>query len=227
MEESYPISAGKRAMDLLELDAGGATALEGPKDGQGPPASPGPASSTGKEILPIFHLLALLLSPMWPQQNVHPCFLCTPLLSSCLKYTNSFVDVYFMGPCPNDLALRLRPCRKTCFRPCRKTYISKSYVHQKKISSAPQIYPSVAGIRLAGATSDVHILDVRTGRWDRMDPAGEPPSPRAAHAAAAVGSMVVVQVRTQFALISMTCLTFPDVSLPHCLSATEREHKVL
>ena len=28
---------------------GGATALEGPKDGQGPPASPGPPSSTGKE----------------------------------------------------------------------------------------------------------------------------------------------------------------------------------
>ena len=51
-----------------------------------------------------------------------------------------------------------------------------------------------AGIRLAGATSDVHILDVRTGKWEKMDPAGEPPSPRAAHAAAAVGSMVVVQV---------------------------------
>ena len=29
-----------------------------------------------------------------------------------------------------------------------------------------------------------------------MDPLGEPPSPRAAHAAAAVGSMVVVQVKT-------------------------------
>jgi protein phosphatase len=47
---------------------------------------------------------------------------------------------------------------------------------------------------LAGATSDVHILDVRTGKWEKMEPAGEPPSPRAAHAAAAVGSMVVVQV---------------------------------
>lgn len=55
-------------------------------------------------------------------------------------------------------------------------------------------FPLAAGIRLAGATSDVHILDVRTGRWERMEPAGEPPSPRAAHAAAAVGSMVVVQV---------------------------------
>ncbi|KAK9811526.1 hypothetical protein WJX72_005322 [[Myrmecia] bisecta] len=52
---------------------------------------------------------------------------------------------------------------------------------------------SGTGIRLAGATSDVHILDVRTGRWERMQPQGEPPSPRAAHAAAAVGSMVVVQ----------------------------------
>lgn len=50
-----------------------------------------------------------------------------------------------------------------------------------------------AGIRLAGATNDVHIMDVRTGRWERWAPQGEPPSPRAAHAAAAVGSMVVVQ----------------------------------
>ena len=51
-----------------------------------------------------------------------------------------------------------------------------------------------SGIRLAGATSDVHIMDVRTGKWEKMAPHGEPPSPRAAHAAAAVGSMVVVQV---------------------------------
>ena len=51
-----------------------------------------------------------------------------------------------------------------------------------------------AGIRLAGATNDVHLMDVRSGKWDRMTPAGEPPSPRAAHAAAAVGSMVVIQV---------------------------------
>ena len=53
----------------------------------------------------------------------------------------------------------------------------------------------IVGIRLAGATSDVHIMDVRTGKWEKMAPHGEPPSPRAAHAAAAVGSMVVVQVR--------------------------------
>ncbi len=37
-------------------------------------------------------------------------------------------------------------------------------------------------------------MDVRTGKWEKMAPHGEPPSPRAAHAAAAVGSMVVVQV---------------------------------
>ena len=56
--------------------------------------------------------------------------------------------------------------------------------------------PWCAGIRLAGATSDVHIMDVRSGKWERMMPQGEPPSPRAAHAAAAVGSMVVVQARS-------------------------------
>lgn len=51
-----------------------------------------------------------------------------------------------------------------------------------------------AGIRLAGATNDVHVFDVRTGTWSKISPLGEPPSPRAAHAAAAVGAMVVVQV---------------------------------
>ncbi|QDZ17857.1 serine/threonine-protein phosphatase [Chloropicon primus] len=49
------------------------------------------------------------------------------------------------------------------------------------------------GIRLAGATSDVHIMQVATGLWERIEPGGEAPSPRAAHAAAAVGHMVVVQ----------------------------------
>lgn len=54
---------------------------------------------------------------------------------------------------------------------------------------------SAAGIRLAGATNDVHIFDVRSGKWEKITPQGEPPSPRAAHAAAAVGNMVVIQVR--------------------------------
>lgn len=52
---------------------------------------------------------------------------------------------------------------------------------------------AAAGIRLAGATNDVHIFDVRSGRWEKVTPQGEAPSPRAAHAAAAVGNMVVVQ----------------------------------
>jgi hypothetical protein len=54
------------------------------------------------------------------------------------------------------------------------------------------------GIRLAGATNDVHIFDVRNGKWEKITPLGEPPSPRAAHAAAAVGNMVVIQVRPGF-----------------------------
>lgn len=40
----------------------------------------------------------------------------------------------------------------------------------------------------------MHIFDVRNGRWEKITPLGEPPSPRAAHAAAAVGNMVVIQV---------------------------------
>ncbi|KAJ0581855.1 putative protein-serine/threonine phosphatase [Helianthus annuus] len=50
-----------------------------------------------------------------------------------------------------------------------------------------------AGIRLAGVTNSVHAYDIHTKKWTRMRPAGEAPSPRAAHAAAAVGTMVVFQ----------------------------------
>ncbi|GAA0153323.1 protein phosphatase [Lithospermum erythrorhizon] len=49
------------------------------------------------------------------------------------------------------------------------------------------------GIRLAGVTNTVHSYDVITRKWTRLRPAGEPPSPRAAHAAATVGTMVVFQ----------------------------------
>ncbi|XP_019188389.1 PREDICTED: serine/threonine-protein phosphatase BSL1 isoform X2 [Ipomoea nil] len=49
------------------------------------------------------------------------------------------------------------------------------------------------GIRLAGVTNAIHSYDVLTRKWTRLQPAGEPPSPRAAHAAAAVGTMVVFQ----------------------------------
>ncbi|XP_052186702.1 serine/threonine-protein phosphatase BSL1-like isoform X2 [Diospyros lotus] len=52
---------------------------------------------------------------------------------------------------------------------------------------------SVPGIRLAGVTNSIHSYDVLTRKWTRLRPAGEPPSPRAAHAAAAVGTMVVFQ----------------------------------
>ncbi|KAK9067652.1 hypothetical protein SSX86_011763 [Deinandra increscens subsp. villosa] len=51
----------------------------------------------------------------------------------------------------------------------------------------------IPGIRLAGVTNSVHSYDVITRKWTRIRPAGEPPSPRAAHTAAAVGTMVVFQ----------------------------------
>ncbi|KAL6499709.1 Serine/threonine-protein phosphatase bsl2 [Orobanche gracilis] len=50
-----------------------------------------------------------------------------------------------------------------------------------------------AGIRLAGATADVHCYDVLTNKWSRITPIGEPPTPRAAHVATTVGTMVVIQ----------------------------------
>ncbi|CAK9178060.1 unnamed protein product [Ilex paraguariensis] len=49
------------------------------------------------------------------------------------------------------------------------------------------------GIRLAGVTNSVHSYDVLTRKWTRLRAAGDPPSPRAAHAATAVGTMVVFQ----------------------------------
>ncbi|GMH31006.1 hypothetical protein Nepgr_032849 [Nepenthes gracilis] len=52
---------------------------------------------------------------------------------------------------------------------------------------------SAPGIRLDGVTNSVHSYDVLTRKWTRIRPAGEPPSHRAAHAAAAVGTMVVFQ----------------------------------
>mmetsp|Transcript_39602 Transcript_39602/g.112307 ORF Transcript_39602/g.112307 Transcript_39602/m.112307 type:complete len:560 (-) Transcript_39602:55-1734(-) len=83
--------------------------------------------------------------------------------------------------------------------------------------------PSGTGIRLAGATNDVHLMDVRTGKWELVVPAGEAPSPRAAHAAAAVGSMVVIQGGIGPAGLApedLHVLDFTDMSRP-------RWHRVL
>lgn len=46
---------------------------------------------------------------------------------------------------------------------------------------------------LAGLTNDVHSYDVVSNKWTRLRPIGEAPSPRAAHAAAALGTMIIVQ----------------------------------
>ncbi|KQK13977.1 serine/threonine-protein phosphatase BSL2 homolog isoform X2 [Brachypodium distachyon] len=60
-------------------------------------------------------------------------------------------------------------------------------------SATPPSSAGSAGIRLAGATADVHCYDVLSNKWSRLTPLGEPPSPRAAHVATAVGTMVVIQ----------------------------------
>eukprot|EP00775_Hariotina_reticulata_P013713 gene13713-13835_t len=83
--------------------------------------------------------------------------------------------------------------------------------------------PAASGIRLAGATNDVHIFDLRTGTWSKIVPMGEPPSPRAAHAAAAVGNMVVVQGGigpAGLASEDLHVLDFTDIDRP-------RWHRVL
>ncbi|OVA17135.1 Phosphoesterase domain [Macleaya cordata] len=60
-------------------------------------------------------------------------------------------------------------------------------------SGPPSSSAGSAGIRLAGATADVHSYDVLANKWSRLIPLGEQPSPRAAHVATAVGTMVVIQ----------------------------------
>ncbi|KAG0471711.1 hypothetical protein HPP92_016257 [Vanilla planifolia] len=68
------------------------------------------------------------------------------------------------------------------------------------------------GIRLAGVTNSVHMFDVLTKKWTRIQPAGEAPSPRAAHAAATVGTMVAFQGGIGPAGHSTDDLYVPDLS---------------
>ncbi|KAH7295189.1 hypothetical protein KP509_27G036500 [Ceratopteris richardii] len=87
--------------------------------------------------------------------------------------------------------------------------------------AGPQIANGVAGIRLAGATADVHCYDVMSNRWTRLQPVGEPPSPRAAHAAAAVGTMVVIQGG-----IGPTGLSSEDLHVLDLTQVRPRWHRV-
>ncbi|KAL1825893.1 hypothetical protein DCAR_0314087 [Daucus carota subsp. sativus] len=50
-----------------------------------------------------------------------------------------------------------------------------------------------SGIRLTNVTNDLYSYDVEGNKWTRLRPSGEPPSPRAAHAAAAISTIVVFQ----------------------------------
>ncbi len=87
----------------------------------------------------------------------------------------------------------LTPHRPQVLRQRQVCWVRR-HVVQKQRKYKPWLLP-FAGIRLAGATNDVHVFDVRNGKWEKIVPLGEPPSPRAAHAAAAVGNMVVIQVK--------------------------------
>eukprot|EP00951_Prasinocladus_malaysianus_P019908 scaffold161872_cov33-Prasinocladus_malaysianus.AAC.1 len=73
-------------------------------------------------------------------------------------------------------------------------------------------------------------MDVRTGKWERCNASGEPPSPRAAHAAAAVGSMVVIQGGIGPAGLApedLHVLDFTDISKPrwHRLASPSQSFK--
>ncbi|KAJ7571101.1 hypothetical protein O6H91_01G148500 [Diphasiastrum complanatum] len=79
-----------------------------------------------------------------------------------------------------------------------------------------------AGIRLAGATADVHCFDILSNTWMRVHPVGDPPSPRAAHAATAVGSMVVIQGG-----IGPAGLSTEDLHVLDLTQAKPRWHRVV
>ncbi|OAE19355.1 hypothetical protein AXG93_2451s1000 [Marchantia polymorpha subsp. ruderalis] len=81
---------------------------------------------------------------------------------------------------------------------------------------------SGAGIRLAGATADVHCYDVQSNKWARLTPVGDPPSPRAAHAATAVGTMVVIQGG-----IGPAGLSTDDLHVLDLTQARPRWHRVV
>eukprot|EP00897_Mesotaenium_endlicherianum_P006299 jgi/Mesen1/5698/ME000288S04916 len=89
-----------------------------------------------------------------------------------------------------------------------------------------------AGIRLAGATADVHSFDVATKSWTKLVPQGEAPSPRAAHAATAVGTMVVIQVSLQHLVLEQggigpAGLATDDLHVLDLTQARPRWHRVV
>ncbi|CAK9222478.1 unnamed protein product [Sphagnum troendelagicum] len=86
----------------------------------------------------------------------------------------------------------------------------------------PQGSPAGAGIRLAGATADVHCFDIHNTKWTRLIPVGDPPSPRAAHAATAVGTMIVVQGG-----IGPAGLSTEDLHVLDLTQAKPRWHRVV
>ncbi|WOK91732.1 serine/threonine-protein phosphatase [Canna indica] len=89
-------------------------------------------------------------------------------------------------------------------------------------SATPQSTAGTAGIRLAGATADVHCYDVISKKWTRLTPLGEPPSPRAAHVATAVGTMVVIQGG-----IGPTGLSAEDLHVLDLTQQRPRWHRVV
>ncbi|XVE59677.1 hypothetical protein DITRI_Ditri05aG0065200 [Diplodiscus trichospermus] len=91
-------------------------------------------------------------------------------------------------------------------------------------NSAASGTPSSAGssVKLAGATADVHCYDVLTNKWSRIIPFGEPPTPRAAHVATAVGTMVVIQGG-----IGPTGLSAEDLHVLDLTQQKPRWHRVV
>ncbi|KAG0587819.1 hypothetical protein KC19_2G193700 [Ceratodon purpureus] len=89
-------------------------------------------------------------------------------------------------------------------------------------AAGPQAASPGAGIRLAGATADVHCYDVQSNKWTRLTPVGDPPSPRAAHAATAVGTMVVIQGG-----IGPAGLSTDDLHVLDLTQAKPRWHRVV
>ncbi|KAF3780240.1 Serine/threonine-protein phosphatase [Nymphaea thermarum] len=111
---------------------------------------------------------------------------------------------------------------------------SSSNTGNSAISGPPSSGAST-GIRLVGATADVHcyynafeqmvkhnVSNVNSKINVRLSPLGEPPSPRAAHVATAVGTMVVIQGG-----IGPTGLSAEDLHVLDLTQQRPRWHRVV
>ncbi|KAI4340518.1 hypothetical protein MLD38_025346 [Melastoma candidum] len=143
-----------------------------------------------------------------------------PLPAPCFKPLNALMDRAEDGPGPRcghtltaiaAVGLEGRP---GYVGPRLVLFGGATSLEGNQVSTGSPTSPTVSGVRLAGVTADVHCFDVVTNRWAKITPLGEAPAPRAAHVAAAVGTMVAVHGGINPAGLAMEDLYVVDFTSP-------------